>query len=274
MREIRYEVPQHEVESLEGEVIFLAGPTVRGNQLHLQPSWRFAAVEEFRRQGFQGSLIIPEFTSLTESDKHRPELPIWENAGLKRADCILFWIPRTRELIGLTTNFEIGYWIGKERDKVVYGRPDDSFRNGYIDIMWDHINKEKETNTPRFNTLENTIAESIKLAKIRSIYSNWKNETPPEYYKYSIALLMSDDLYFYWNENTELKFFVLCNDIFGPGSDCEYVSPKDAKYLVENGFHKKGWREMCQWIADKRGYPKDKVWWIDYKDAIRNTDNK
>jgi nucleoside 2-deoxyribosyltransferase len=164
MRTIRYETPKEEVEQLKGPVIFLAGPTVRGNQLHLQPSWRFAAVDEFKKQGFDGTLILPEFTSLTESDKHRPELPIWEYTGLKRADCILFWIPRTRELIGLTTNWELGYWIGREKEKIIYGRPDDAFRMEYCDIMWKKIHEEDYLESFIYNTLEETVKYSIKKA--------------------------------------------------------------------------------------------------------------
>lgn len=117
------------------QIIFLAGPTVRGNQPHLT-SWRFEAIEEFERQGFDGVLIVPEFTSKTESDKGKMWIPAWEFAGLCVSDVNLFWIPRTRELIGLTTNHEHGYWLAREPRKTTYGRPDDSYRNSYLDAMW------------------------------------------------------------------------------------------------------------------------------------------
>jgi nucleoside 2-deoxyribosyltransferase len=164
MRVIRYETPKEEVQALEGPVVFLAGPTVRGNQTHLQPSWRFAAVDEFKKQGFEGTLILPEFTSITESDKHRPDLPLWEYEGLKRADCILFWVPRTRELIALTTNWELGYWVGREREKVVFGRPDDAYRIAYSTIMWNKVHEEDSQVAKVYNTLESTIEASIAKA--------------------------------------------------------------------------------------------------------------
>ena len=164
VREIRYETPEEEVSELDGRVIFLAGPTVRGYQTHLQPSWRFAAVEEFQNQNFDGSVIIPEFTSKTESDQYRYDLPLWEYAGLKRADCILFWVPRTRELIGLTTNWELGYWVGREVEKVVFGRPDDAYRINYSDIMWKKIHEEVCLDMDICNTLEDTIKASIAVA--------------------------------------------------------------------------------------------------------------
>jgi hypothetical protein len=86
----RYEKSMEEVSNAPGPVVFLAGPTVRGNQTHLT-SWRFAAIEEFEKQGFTGSLIIPEFTSKTESDVGKDWIIHWENNGLNRADCIMFW---------------------------------------------------------------------------------------------------------------------------------------------------------------------------------------
>lgn len=85
MKSIRYETPQEEVKNLTGKVIFLAGPTVRGHQQHLQPSWRFEAERIFSEMNFDGTIIVPEFTSLTESDKGRYDLPQWENEGLRRA---------------------------------------------------------------------------------------------------------------------------------------------------------------------------------------------
>ncbi len=151
--------------------IFLAGPTVRGNQPHLT-SWRFEAIELFKSKGFDGSLIVPEFSSKTESDKGKEWVPRWEYNGLKNCNCILFWIPRTRELIGLTTNWEHGFWMGKDIRKMVYGRPDDAFRIGYLDIMWhDVITDENEMafdNLIIKDTIFNTLSDTIDAAIILS----------------------------------------------------------------------------------------------------------
>lgn len=160
MKVFRYENSEEEVRSVTTPSIFLAGPTVRGNQPHLT-SWRFAAIDEFAKQGFDGALIVPEFTSKTESDKGKDWIPLWEFNGLKKADCIMFWIPRTRELIGLTTNWELGYWMGRLPDKIVYGRPDDAYRIGYLDIMW----KATVCYSTIFNSLEDTVKDSIEMAK-------------------------------------------------------------------------------------------------------------
>jgi len=181
MKVFRYENSEEEVRSVTTPSIFLAGPTVRGNQPHLT-SWRFAAIDEFAKQGFDGALIVPEFTSKTESDKGKDWIPLWEFNGLKKADCIMFWIPRTRELIGLTTNWELGYWMGRLPDKIVYGRPDDAYRIGYLDIMWKAMFEDLMKWSPFFhkaaigysvpkihNTLEGTIKASIEMATEKRI---------------------------------------------------------------------------------------------------------
>lgn len=162
MNEVRYETFQKDVNySLPS--IFLAGPTVRGNQPHLT-SWRFEAIELFREKGFSGNLIIPEFSDKYESDQHRYDLPLWEFDGLRRCQAIMFWIPRTRELIGLTTNHEFGYWMGREREKVVYGRPNDAYRIAYLDTMWVETYKDTfglNTGANIYTTLEKTVNASM-----------------------------------------------------------------------------------------------------------------
>jgi hypothetical protein len=175
MNEIRYETPIDEIDS-RLQTVFLAGPTVRGNQPHLT-SWRPSAAELFKQAGFAGNLIIPEFTDKTESDQVRYDIPQWEYAGLQMSHVIMFWIPRTRELIGLTTNHEHGYWMALDRDKVVYGRPNDAYRMTYLDIMWVEDAKRRAKNTgkyvkcPIYNTLEKTVQATL------SRFSPWSKNT-------------------------------------------------------------------------------------------------
>ncbi len=160
---LRYETPEDDLGNFSSPRIFLAGPTVRGHQQHLQPSWRCAAIDLFRETGFQGSLIIPEFSDCTLSDKGRYDLPTWEYAGLKLADCILFWVPRTRELIGLTTNFELGYWM-RWREDLVYGRPNDAYRIDYLDILWKKDYEEYKVGSDViYRTLASTTEAALRL---------------------------------------------------------------------------------------------------------------
>ena len=184
----RYEESEGTVNAIDRPSIFLAGPTVRGNQPHLT-SWRFAAIEEFEKQGFKGDLIVPEFTSKTESDKSKEWVPLWEYNGLKKADCIMFWIPRTRELIALTTNMEFGYWQAREPQKLIYGRPDDAYRMGYLDIMWKAVAAENKQYFPSIcNTLEITVAQSINKS-----YQNF-NASVPKHIKEAMDTCKREEL--------------------------------------------------------------------------------
>lgn len=161
----RYEDTEEQISSISRPIVFLAGPTVRPNQPHLI-SWRFEAIEEFKKQGFDGDLIVPEFITKKELDD-KSWVPLWEFNGLKKADCIMFWIPRTIELIALTTNMEFGYWQSREPSKMVYGRPDNAHKISYLDIMWKTIAKENNNYQPDiYNTLESTVAASIKMANL------------------------------------------------------------------------------------------------------------
>lgn len=159
---IRYEDKIEEIDQSK-PIVFLTGPTVRGHQTHLGPSWRLEAIELFREKGFDGTLILPEFSNKFESDKGRYDLPPWEHAGMELADIVMFWVPRTRELIGLTTNFEFGYYIGKCRSKVVYGRPNDAYRIDYLDIVWrlDAENYPYAVDAEICETLEATIDKTL-----------------------------------------------------------------------------------------------------------------
>lgn len=168
MNIIKYETPIENIDfSLQS--VFFMGPTVRGNQPHLK-SWRPDAVALFKAKKFAGNLILPEFEKPTESDKYRYDVPQWEFAGLQKCHVIMLWLPRTRDLIGLTTNWEMGYWVARDRNKLVYGRPDDAYRVTYCDIMWveDARRRQKEAGTPTMpdvtihNTLEKTVDAVLK----------------------------------------------------------------------------------------------------------------
>jgi len=137
MKVLKYDTSIEEVKQAcwDSPTVFLAGPTVRGNQPHLT-SWRIEAVKLFKEKGFRGNLIVPEFPRPSDSDQSRYDLPVWEFNSLVDCDVIMFWVPRTRELIALTTNHELGLWMAQDRRKVVYGRPNDAYRISYLDVMW------------------------------------------------------------------------------------------------------------------------------------------
>lgn len=171
MRTYRYESQMSEIKKDRANgVIFLAGPTVRGHQQHLQPSWRFEATRLIDDTGYDGSVIIPEFNNISESDQHRNELPRWEMEGMTLADVIMFWVPRTKELIALTTNFELGYWLARDRAKVLYGRPDGAYRTDYLDNIWEYdleICQSVFPVTKIFNELGDLVNATVQEVKDR-----------------------------------------------------------------------------------------------------------
>jgi hypothetical protein len=78
----------------------------------------------------------------------------------------MFWIPRTRELIGLTTNMEFGYWQARDPNKMVYGRPDDAYRIQYLDIMWEAASKGIYEPII-YHTLEETVGAAINMVSAK-----------------------------------------------------------------------------------------------------------
>lgn len=171
MNVIRYETAINEFAALplRGPTIFLAGPTVRQKQYRNLGliSWRVEALELLKQKGFSGNVFVPEFESWDNAVSLASDsIMEWEFAALNLSDCILFWIPRTEELIGLTTNFELGYWVGKDPNRVVYGRPDGAYKIGYTDFMWKKCGPQG--NTPHIN-LNSTVSSAIFLADRRHV---------------------------------------------------------------------------------------------------------
>lgn len=106
--------------------IFLAGPTPRSSLVH---SWRPQAVEMLQAMGYDGDVYVPEDATGSPQFDYMNQVD-WEDEGLRRADCIVFWIPRSMATMpALTTNDEWGFW--KNSGKVVLGTPEGAERVRY-----------------------------------------------------------------------------------------------------------------------------------------------
>lgn len=120
--------------------IFLAGPTARN--AYSGTKWRWDA-RQYLNDRDEIVLFVPEPTDLSDGycddlTKWWPKFEDqvdWELHHLQIADVIMFWIPREfPDYPGLTTNVEFGAWY---RDsKTVYGRPNWSVKNEYLDRIW------------------------------------------------------------------------------------------------------------------------------------------
>lgn len=134
--------------------IFLAGPTPREERVK---TWRKEACEILEKNGFDGVVYVPEYSTFRPLENYLNQVE-WEREALSNASIIVFWIPRElKDMPAFTTNVEFGYWI--HSGKIIYGRPDNSRKNGYLDWLY-----EKDTNNKPFSNLEELLNSSIELA--------------------------------------------------------------------------------------------------------------
>lgn len=113
--------------------IFLAGPTSRKplSEWKGDDLWRQDAILILTDLKFNGDVFVPEYRFETsERFDTREDMYSWEQNGLERADCILFWVPRSRDLPAFTTNQEWGAWKGS--GKAVLGYPDYATKMHYM----------------------------------------------------------------------------------------------------------------------------------------------
>ena len=77
---------------------------------------------------------------------------------LENADVIMFWIPRNKDMLGLSTNVEFGYMLNKKN--IVYGRPENADRCEFLDFLYkEKLNKDYLIN------LEDLVKETINYLK-------------------------------------------------------------------------------------------------------------
>ena len=131
--------------------IFLAGPTPRDvNTL----SWRPDVCQKLEKMGFDGVAYVPEYSDGKPMKDYMHQVE-WEREALTQASIILFWIPRKLpEMPAFTTNVEFGYWL--HTGKVLYGRPESSSKNRYLDWLYELDMKEKP-----YSNLEELLQEAI-----------------------------------------------------------------------------------------------------------------
>ncbi len=151
---MRVNYPNEEVVN-DKKSIFLAGPVPR--EVNVK-TWRNEALEILEKLGFDGTVYVPEDGFDYENSYYNKQV-WWEREALERADVIVFWVPRDlKKLPGFTTNIEFGYWISKNGNKVLYGRPDNSSENDYLDWLY-----TLETKREVSNNLSKLLEEAIKM---------------------------------------------------------------------------------------------------------------
>lgn len=131
--------------------VFLAGPTPRDVDT---PSWRPDAIKILEKYSYTGTVYVPEHKYPLEHlspeafDEAYLKQVEWEYSALNRAQYIVFWIPRKlTNMPAFTTNVEFGAYA--HETNTLYGRPDNSEKNRYLDWYYKKVNI-----APIFNNLE------------------------------------------------------------------------------------------------------------------------
>jgi nucleoside 2-deoxyribosyltransferase len=133
--------------------VFLAGPTPRNDKTQ---SWRPEAIRLFKHYKFPGNLMVPERTDWNTKFDYMDQVN-WEWEGMERADIVMFWVPSDPdEMLALTTRVEFGYCLGQKK-RVLYGRPDGSFKTDYLDALY---KKVYGNDAPIYNSLSDLIFET------------------------------------------------------------------------------------------------------------------
>ncbi len=137
----------------QGPSIFLAGPTPRKSTV---TSWRPEALEFLKRFQFDGTVFIPEDEGGVFCGEYDHQIE-WEEEGLTRASCILFWFARSLpDMPGLVSNDEFGTW--KYSGKIVVGIPDWAVKCSYQRYY------AKKLNIPFSTNLKETILNAMDMS--------------------------------------------------------------------------------------------------------------
>ncbi len=145
--------------------IFLAGPMSRTGGA----DWRDDAIKILQDGGYDGAVYDPRSNWGAETFSFSAQVE-WELKALNRADVILFWVPRTEENPGFTTNVEFGKFVDSGR--CVLGFPPDAMKMRYL--------KELANNAkaPVFETLERCLEEAIILIGAGALRKGGEQDVP------------------------------------------------------------------------------------------------
>ena len=153
------------------KAIFLAGPTPRNRPgKPVVPSWRPEAIRLLEAAGYDGVVFVPE-TADGNWRQHYDEQVAWEDEGLNRSDCILFWVPRKlRTMPAFTTNHEHGEWF--KSGKIVFAAPKKAPKTNYLRL------KAVEFGAPTAETLEDGIAAAMNMVGEGALRTGGECEVP------------------------------------------------------------------------------------------------
>lgn len=147
--------------------LFLVGPTHRDPK---KTSWRVEMLRALEEEGFDGVVFVPEFEKGAQPKDYVSQVE-WENTCLNMSDLILAWVPRSKELLGFTTNVEFGSWLPS--GKLIYGHPENAIKVRYLDYQY-----EKETLHKPLKTLRDMAKVATERTKEGALRSGGEREVP------------------------------------------------------------------------------------------------
>lgn len=130
--------------------IFLAGPSPR-DPSHL--NWRPEAIKILEDMGYDGVVFVPLPRDGEWLHQYDPQVE-WELNHLNMADVVMFWVPRSKELLAMTTNVEYGVYF--DSGKAVLGYPPTATQMRYLN----HLAKGECVEVR--GTLEDTVRAAVE----------------------------------------------------------------------------------------------------------------
>lgn len=162
--------------------IFLVGPTPRNQNTK---SWRPDMVACLKDAGYDGVVFMPEPYDGVFRCTYDQQVE-WEKRNLLLADLVVAWVPRDlQEMPAFTTNVEFGTFI--DSGKLIYGRPDESQKNQYLD--WLYKDRKLGQIYNDMNSLSQAVVERLGEGSFRSggerhvPYHVWKMQAFQTWYK-------------------------------------------------------------------------------------------
>ena len=132
--------------------IFLAGPCPRKNY-DTEDKWRKEAIDILGEIGFEGYVLNPTNKNYSKM-KDITKQTEWEEEAMKKASAIVFWLPRSEEHPGFTSNIEIGYWVDKLGVYIGFPKEDkEKNANPYIEV------KAKQNKKKIYSTLKDMLLD-------------------------------------------------------------------------------------------------------------------
>lgn len=138
--------------------IFLAGPSPR-EKTHYD--WRPEALSILEEMKYDGRVFVPlPRDGIYLKDYDHDAQATWEVRWLEISSVRAFWVPRSAELPGFTTNVEYGLFV-RDSGRMVLGYPEGATKMRYLNFL------ARRYGVPVFSTLRETLQEAVIRANKR-----------------------------------------------------------------------------------------------------------